>query len=83
MVEILNNINENLIGIKNFLDYVLHPSRIFIALWNWTFAMSFWICLFIALFSLISYMAGIKKYAKLMPFSVTIYALIQAIGSVF
>lgn len=74
---------ESLDSIAKFLEYIMHPSRIFIALWNWTFAMSFWVCLFVSLFALISYLCGFKKYAKLMPFSVTIYALIQAIGSAF
>lgn len=82
MLETLDSIKESLFAIAKFLDYVFHPSKILWLLWNWTLGMSYWICLFIALFAIISYILGVKKYAKYVPFSIGIYALLQAIGSV-
>lgn len=78
----LDGIKESLDTIAKFLDYLVHPGQILIALWHWTLGLSFWICLFIALFSLFSYILGVKKFAKYIPWSIGIYALLQAIGSV-
>lgn len=82
MLETLNSIKESLVSVAKFLDYIFHPTKILWALWHWTLGMSYWVCLFIALFAIISYLLGNKKFAKYIPFSIGIYALLQAIGSV-
>ena len=77
----INELIEPLKSIANFLDYIFHPAKIAWLLWNWTLNVSYIVCLSIALFSLISYILGVKKYAKYVPWSIGIYTLIQAIGS--
>lgn len=69
--------------IAKFFNYLMNPGLIFQALWNSIQAYAYWICLVIALFSLIAYIAGFKKYARLVPGSFIVFALIKAIGSVF
>lgn len=44
---------------------------------------SFWICLFIAMISLILYIAGIKKAGKYCTASFVIYIVLEALGSAF
>jgi len=69
--------------IADFLNYLMHPSLILKGLWYYTQLYSFWICLFIALISLILYILGFKKFAKYVPASVAIYTLIKMIASAF
>lgn len=69
--------------IGNFLNYIIHPSLIIKALWQYTQVYAFWICLFVALASMIMYGFGFKKFAKYVPFSMAAYSFIKYIGSAF
>ena len=93
----MNNINALVDGIKNvgvggwnslktiaeFLNYILHPSLIVGALWNYTQVYAFWICLMVAMFCSIFYALGFKKCAKFIPASFAVFTLIKMIGSAF
>lgn len=93
----MNNITGLLEGIKDigvdswvalqsigrFLNYIMHPSSIISALWQFTLAYAFWICLFVALLSAVFTVFGFKKCFKYIPFSMSIYTLIRMIGSAF
>jgi predicted ferric reductase len=70
-------------SIGKFLNYLMHPSLIIQALWNYTQLYAFWICLAIALISIILYSFGFKKYAKYAPFSISIYMLIKMVSGAF
>lgn len=72
---------ESLKTIAEFFNYLMHPVKILVALWNCTLELSFIICLMVSLASILLYIFGFKKYAKWAPASVGIYTLIQAIGS--
>ncbi|MBU3098405.1 MULTISPECIES: hypothetical protein [Clostridium] len=93
----MNNITTLVDGIKNvgadgwnslktiatFLNYMIHPSLVVKLLWNYTQIYSFWVCLFIAMFSIIFYGLGFKKFIKYVPGSIAVYTLIKMIGSAF
>lgn len=81
-METLLEIKESLKSIANFVDLVIHPAKIFILVWNWTVEWSYLICLLLAIFSILSYILGHKKFAKLAPASMVIYTILQAIGKV-
>ena len=66
--------------ISDFLFYVMHPGMILQALWKYTVIYSYWVCLLVALLSIIFYVLGNKKAAKFIPGSFAIYALIKAIS---
>lgn len=78
----IENISSSLDKIANFCECIMHPSKILLGLWHWTVGISYWLCLCIAIFSLINYILGVKKFVKLIPWSIGIYALIQAIGCI-
>lgn len=44
---------------------------------------SFWICLIVAMISLILYVGGIKKAGKYCTASLVIYVVLEALGSAF
>jgi len=46
-------------------------------------SLSYWVCLSVALFSLIFYAIGFKRCAKYAPASIAVYALIKMLGSAF
>jgi len=69
--------------IGSFLNYIIHPSLAIHALWGFTQVYSFWICLFVAMGSMLMYGFGFKKFAKYVPFSMVIYGFIKFIGSAF
>ena len=93
----MNNITELVNGIKNvgtggwdslktiasFLNYVMHPNLIVSALWDYTQAYAFWICMLVSMFCAIFYAFGFKKCFKWIPASIAIFTLIKYIGSVF
>jgi len=93
----MNNITGLIKGVKNvgasgwdslktiatFLNYLMHPSMVVKALWEYTLAYSFWICSIIAVLSVVFYAIGFKKCAKFIPGSLAVYALIKMIGSAF
>jgi|GEM_PF-7026593 len=74
---------DSLKTIAKFLNYLMHPSMIISALWEYTQAYAFWVCLFVALGSMLMYGFGFKKFAKYVPFSLAIYSFIKYIGSAF
>lgn len=74
---------ENIKDFTLICYYITHPKAFFLMLWNFSVDASYWICLYVALFSLICYIFNFKKFAKYVPFSVGFYALIQSIGSAF
>ena len=76
-------IGDSLKNISNFLDYLMHPAKILMAIWSMTVNVSYVVCLFICIGSIFLYIFGHKKQAKWIPTSIGIYTLIQAIGSVF
>lgn len=73
-------INENLKAIARFCDYITHPTKILLALWNWTIEMSFILCLGFCLFSIIMYLCGIKKFNRYIPLAIVIYTILQFIN---
>lgn len=77
---ILKDISESLKAIASLVDYLLHPTKILVSFWNFTWEISFLICLCVALISLIFYICGKKKAAKYIPCSLIVYTIIQAIG---
>jgi len=93
----MNNITELIKGTKDigvdgwnaiktigsFLNYVMHPDLAMRALWGFAQVYAFWICLFVALGSMLMYAFGFKKFAKYVPFSIAIFSLIKYIGSAF
>lgn len=66
--------------IKELFIYILHPTWIFIDIWNWIVGRSYVVCLLIAIISFLLSLFGYKKYVKAIPLSICIYILLQAIG---
>lgn len=87
LVKGIKNVGEggwdSLKTIASFLNFIIHPSLIVSALWHFTEAYAFWICLMVAMISAIFYAFGFKKCFKWIPSSMAIFALIKYIGSVF
>ena len=69
-------------SIAEVCNYLLHPSRILIALWNCCFDVSYLVCLLIALISLLLYIIGYKKFAKVIPLSAIVLVLVKAVGRI-
>lgn len=69
-------------SIVTFCDYIFHPTKILIAIWNCTVRISFIVCLLIALISIVLYLSGNKKFGKYVSGSILVYSLIQAINCV-
>lgn len=76
----LQQVNDSLKSITNFLDYIFHPSKILLAAWQGTVSMSYWITLGIGLFAIIMYIFNIRKYTKLVPLSMFLYIFIQCLN---
>jgi len=74
---------DSLKTIAHFLNYVMHPGLVIQALWNYTQAYAFWVCLLVCLLAAIAYGLGFKKFAKWIPGSVLIFSFIKAIGGAF
>jgi len=74
---------DSLKTIATFLNFIIHPSLIIKSLWAFTEVYSFWICLFVALGSMLMFGFGFKKFAKFVPFSIALYSFIKYIGSAF
>lgn len=81
-IETLISIKESLKSIANFIDLITHPIKIGILFWNWSVEWSYMLCLLLAIFAVLSYTLGHKKYAKLAPTALVIYIVLQAIGKV-
>lgn len=74
---------DSLKTIAQFFNYLMHPSLIVSALWHFTMAYAFWICLLVAMLSMIFYAIGFKKCAKFIPGSISLFILLKMIGSAF
>jgi len=70
-------------NIENFFKYVMHPGLIASAAWSSLQLYSFWVCLFIAILSMLMFGFGFKKFGKWVPFSMVIYGFIKFVGSAF
>ena len=81
ITNILASTGDSLKYIGTVAKYLLYPGMIFQGLWNYTLVYSYWVCMFVALFSAIFYCFGFKKLAKYVPGSMAFYALIKMIGS--
>lgn len=57
-------ITNSLKTIATFFNYIMHPTKILLLLWNWTFQLSYFICLLIALFGFFMVVSGNKDYKK-------------------
>jgi len=68
-------------NIENFCKYVMHPGLIASAAWSSLQLYSFWICLFVAILSVLMFGFGFKKFGKWVPFSMVVYGFIKFIGS--
>ena len=93
----MNNITNLIDGVKNvtasgwdslktiadFLNFIIHPSLIIQALWNFTETYAFWVCLLIAILAAVFYALGFKKFAKYIPGSMAVFTLIKMLGSAF
>lgn len=93
----MNNITGLLEGIKNvssagweslktiadFLNFIIHPSLVVHALWNFTQVYAFWICLLVAMLAAVFYALGFKRFAKWIPGSMAVFTLLKMLGSAF
>ena len=73
---------QNIKKIADVLDCIAHPVKILILAWNGIVDIAFPICLAVSIASVLLYIFGYKKYAKLAPLSIALYTLLQAIGKV-
>ena len=80
LTDSLDYIVNTIKSIKTFLDYLTHPAKVFLFFWNLTLEFSYIACLLICIISVMLYIFGHKKAARLAPISIGIYTLIQAIG---
>ncbi len=67
-------------NIGTFFSYLLHPSKIILLLWNWTFELSYFICLLIALYGFFMVMTGDKSKRKYLSGSLITYFFINIIN---
>lgn len=68
---------ESIEKIAEVCNYLLHPSLIVKAIWTSTVASSYYVCTLLALFGIVCWWFGVKKYSKLVPVSVFSYIFIQ------
>jgi len=80
-LEIVNSTGESIKNIGILANYLIHPGMILKAAWDFTIYVSFWVCLFTCLISLILYGLGNKKCARYAPTSIALYVLIRMIES--
>lgn len=73
-------IKQNLETIANFFNYLMHPGKLLLLVWNWTVEISFMLCVLYCIFAVFMYLGGSKKFTKYIPGTVIIYTLIQFIN---
>lgn len=61
--------------------YFKHPKNLCIVIWDKIVCYSFWLCLFITLFGLITYLLGIAKGKQWAKGSLMVYITIQLFNS--
>ncbi|ASN68319.1 hypothetical protein 10S11_57 [uncultured Caudovirales phage] len=77
---ILDSIDKGITTIAKGVEYLLHPTWIFIDLWNGLVEISASVCLIGAMACIVLYAMGYKKFGKGITLSFIIYIFIQAIG---
>lgn len=82
IINSIEKLNTSLESVSHFCNYLIHPTHILFTFWNWTVECSFYICLLVAMYSLICKALKIKKIGNLAPFSIVTYIIIQSIGKV-
>lgn len=70
-------------GVETFNNYITHPALIGKAIWSFTVANSYWVCLVIFAGGILFWIYGGKKGAIVSKISLGVFIVIQAINSVF
>lgn len=76
---VLKDIANGLNVLGEFLNYLLHPTRILWLVWNWTIGVSYFVCLCLCTFAILSYIFGYKKWARLAPGSILGYTALKIV----
>ena len=71
---------ESLKSIAEVCKYILHPSKFLLLFWKWTFSLSYFICLAIALFGFFMIISGNKAGKKYLSGSLVSYFLINILN---
>lgn len=58
------SIKDSLKTIAEVCKYILHPSKMILLFWNWTFELSYIICLLVALYGFFMVLTGNKGHKK-------------------
>ena len=66
--------------IAEFCDYIIHPAKTFLLFWNWTYELSYLICLLVALFGFFMVLLGNKKFKKYISGSIVSYFFINILN---
>lgn len=82
LATILENTEEALITIGKFCDYVIHPVKIFVSLWNGLYVISLPVCTTITLVCIMLYIMGYKQCGKGVTLSSVTLIAIKAIGKI-
>ncbi|AJE11410.1 hypothetical protein [Clostridium botulinum] len=85
IVKSINEFNANtkafFESISNFIYYTKHPKEFSAVVWVSVVKNSFWICMFICLFSIIAYIIGWKKGKLWAKGSIITYIIIMMFNS--
>lgn len=68
-------------NISILTDFMIHPTKLVLMLWNGLVSTSYWICLFVCIFSIVAYIFGFKKKAKYAPLAIFVYIFVMAVNS--
>lgn len=71
---------ESLKTIAEFCKFIIHPSKLLLLFWNWTYELSYFICLLVALFGFFMAITGNKKFKKYIGGSIVSYFLINILN---
>lgn len=81
--EIIDNIGQSLESIGRFCDYMLHPTKILLNIWDFTVSSSRIVLVIACIGGYIMYITTDSKKAKIVTLgSPTLYFLIKALDSV-
>lgn len=76
------SIKESLKTIAQVCKYILHPSKLLLLLWNWTFELSYIICLLIALYGCLMVLTGNRGHKKYVAGGVVGYFFMNILNEV-
>lgn len=79
---ILVEMKDGISTIATFCDYIIHPVKIAIGLWNGIYVISLPVCTTITIVCILLYIMGYKKYGKGATLSTIVLIGIQAIGKI-